>query len=560
MGGRGVARPLGYATRFAALALALWPALVPLAETDLERTRPWAEPTVPKTGTANVRVLGVNDLHGNLEPPLAEGGRASGGVAYLDAHMDLYERVRPEGTIRVHAGDMVGGSPLISSRFHDEPAILAMNEMGFDVGTLGNHEFDEGGEEMFRLLKGDREIGTGLPTGGANASDPAFPGASFPYVAANTVRAGSGEPVLSPYAVVERDGAKIGFVGVTTPDTPEGLTPEAAAPFRFLDISETVNRYVSQLRGRGVEAIVVLAHAGGTGGDRTPARGEIFREAAEMSEAVDVVVAGHTHAVLDERVGNKIIVEAGEYGTAFSVVDLEVDRRTGDVAGARAEVVPVRNDAVRPDGALADLVAQYEKRVAPFSRRVVAEAAEDVPRAGNASGESALGDLVADAQRSFAGADLAFVNPMGLRADVEAGPVTYGELFAALPFGQDVVRVDLSGDAVLRLLEQQHSRERSRVLQVSGLSYALDRSRAEGQRVTEATLEDGSPVERRTTYSVAADTALALGGDGFSVFLEGEDRRVVGEDTGALVLHLEALSRPFVAPEPDEERRIRTTG
>ena len=277
-----------------------------------------------------------------------------------------------------------------------------------------------------------------------------------------------------------------------------------------------------------------------------------------MSGAVDVVVAGHTHTVLNERVGNKLVVEAAEYGRAFSVIDLEVDRRTGDVASARAEVVPTNNE-LRPDGALSAFVSRYEQRVAPVGERVVAEAADDVNRAPSASGESAFGDLVADAQRSFAGADLAFVNSAALRADLRAGPVTYGELFAAQPFGADLVRLELPGSAVLRLLEQQHSGDETTVLQVSGLSYSPDASAPEGRRVTEATLEDGTALDPGATYSVAADSFLASGG-GFTVFREGANRRVVGGDVEAMVAHLEGLGQPFVAPDPDGKARIRPPG
>lgn len=217
----------------------------------------------------------------------------------------------------------------------------------------------------------------------------------------------------------------------------------------------------------------------------------------------------------------------------------------------------VRHDAVRPDGSLDALVARYGRRVAPVAERVAADAAHSVPRAGSASGESAFGDLVADAQRSAAGADIAFVHSEGLRADIGAGPVTYGELFAAQPFGDDVVRMDLSGRAVGRLLEQQYRPDGpDHILQVGGLRYTLDPSRPEGRRVTGATLQDGTPLEPEQTYTVATDAFLASGGDGFSAFEEGEDRRVVGRDVELLVSYLEKLPRPFVAPDPARERRI----
>src|SRR5215217_2495939 len=142
------------------------------------------------SGTVELQLLGVNDFHGHLEPPEPD----LGGAAWLGAWLDRAATSNPERTIRVHAGDMVGASPLISSHFEDEPTIEAINRMGFDVGTLGNHEFDEGGAEMLRLVHR----------------------AHYPYIAANTVDRDTGEPILPPYQVVERGGVKVVFNGATT--------------------------------------------------------------------------------------------------------------------------------------------------------------------------------------------------------------------------------------------------------------------------------------------------------------------------------------------------------
>src|ERR671915_425750 len=197
---------------------------------------PPAETTQKRERFVDLQLLGVNDFHGPLEPP--EPGL--GGVAWLGAWLDRAAASHPDRTIRVHAGDMVGASPLVSSHFHDEPTIEATNRMDFDVGTLGNHEFDEGGAEALRLVRRAR----------------------YPYVAANTVSAETGEPILPPYEIVERAGVRVGFIGVTTIDTPFFLLSEFARAYRWLDLSDSVNRWVPELRRRGVEAIVVLAHAG----------------------------------------------------------------------------------------------------------------------------------------------------------------------------------------------------------------------------------------------------------------------------------------------------------
>ncbi len=293
-----------------------------------------------RSGTVQLQLLGVNDLHGHLEPPAP----GVGGAAWLGAWLNRAGGTHPGRTIRVHAGDMVGASPLISSHWHDEPTIEATNLMGFDVGTLGNHEFDEGGAEALRLVKR----------------------AHYPYVAANTVPREGGDPILPPYEIVERAGVKVGFIGVTTTDTPVFLLSRFARRFRWNDISDTVNRYVPELQRRGVQAIVVLAHAGAfqEGDD---AEGEIVDEARQMDDAVDVVIAGHTHSELDLTVDGKLVVEALSYGVAFDRVDLTVDRATGDVVSKAARVQATPHAGIEPDRGLGELVERYRRQIAPLA-------------------------------------------------------------------------------------------------------------------------------------------------------------------------------------------------
>ncbi|HET7479455.1 MAG TPA: 5'-nucleotidase C-terminal domain-containing protein [Rubrobacteraceae bacterium] len=524
---------------------------------------------VPEDRIADVQLLGVNDFHGNLEPPRTLNGRAVGGAAYLDAYMDKYAAANPERTIRVHAGDMVGASPLISSYFHDEPTIYAANQMGFDVGTVGNHEFDEGGEEMLRLINGGqrddgKQFKDGVDGEPVNTSDPDFPGADFPYIAANTVYKDTGKSVLPPYQVVKRDGVKVGFIGVTTLETPNIVVPDAVAPFDYLDISDTVNKYAKQLQDKGVQTIVVLAHSGGNQVSATEATGEILDETSQMSNAVDVVVAGHSHSLLNNRVGNKLVVEAFSFGTAFDAVDMKIDRKTGDVTSSSADIVTTYDDAIQPDAKTAELVADYKARIAPISERVVGTAQTDISRTSNVAGESAMGDLIADAQRDFAGADFAFMNPGGIRADIAAGEVTYGELFTVQPFDNQVVSMDLTGDQIYRLLEQQFPPNQvagtKRILQVSGLKYTYDESLPEGQRITSLTKTDGTPIDRATTYKVAANSFIATGGDRFTVLKEGQNVQTIGGDLDALEAYIDSLQQPFSAPDPAGEQRITKAG
>ena len=514
--------------------------------------------------TTNIQLLGVNDFHGNLEPPRQVNGRTVGGAAYLGAYLNQYEAQDPERTIRVHAGDMVGGSPLISSYFHDEPTIYAANDMQFDVGTIGNHEFDEGGQEMLRLINGgQRNDGKQFKDGPdgtpINTSDPNFTGANFPYIAANTVYKDSGKTVLPPYQVVEKDGIKVGFIGVTTLETPKIVVPDAVAPFDYLDISDTVNNYVGQLQNQGVQSIMVLAHAGGNQTSKTQAVGEIIDETRQMSDEVDVVVAGHSHSLLNNKVDGKLVVEAFSYGTAFDAVNMTVSRQTQDVTTASADIVTTYDDAITPDAEIAQLVADYKARISPISERVVGTAATDITRTQNASGESPLGDLIADGQRKYAGAQFAFMNPGGIRENISAGQVTYGELFAVQPFDHSLVSMDLTGDQIYRLLEQQFppNQTSNRILQISGLKYIYNPSLPEGERITSLTTTDGTPIDRATTYKVAANSFIATGGDNFTVLKEGRNVTTIGSDLDALEAHVSSLPQPFGAPSDFGQRITR---
>jgi 5'-nucleotidase len=471
--------------------------------------RPPAEEKQPATGRVSIQLLGVNDWHGHLEAPRP----GLGGAAYLGAHLDRAAAAAPNRTIRVHAGDMWGATPFASSHFHDEPAVEAMNLMGFDVGTLGNHEFDEGGDEVLRLLRGGQRrdrLGRPLPT-----SDPRFAGVRFPYVAANTIDRRTGRRVLPPYRIVERAGARVGFIGVTTETTPHYVLPRHSSRFRWLDISDTVNRQVAALRARGVEAIVVLAHSGARGNPGPT--GEIVDEAREMSDAVDVIVAGHTQNRLNVRVDGKLLVQAFAYGTAFDRIRLTIDRASGHVTASAAATPFTRHAGVDAHAGLDALTRKYVGRVERQAGRVLGRATRPMRREA-----PVLGNVIADAQRAYARADVALVNPGNMRGSLDAGPITYAELFKVQAYEHPLIRMTLRG-ADLRAAIGQQRRDGGEVeLFTSGVPARIDPDRR---------------------YSVVVNELLAEG-ERFDVLRDrGRGRRVVGTDLQALAAWVRRVRR-----------------
>jgi len=268
-----------------------------------------------------------------------------------------------------------------------------------------------------------------------------------------------------------------------------------------------------------------------------------------------VVVSGHTHAftnaLLKNAHGKEILVtQAFSAGTAYADIDLEIDRRTHDVVEKSAAIVTTFGDAgpgLTPDPAVAQLVADAEARVAPLVERVVGTASANITREQNAAGESALGNLIADAQRAAMNTDFAFMNPGGIRADISAGPVSWGDLFTVQPFNNDVMKMTLTGAQIYTLLNQQWaSQPYPRLLQVSGLSYTWDNARPAGARVVEVR-KAGVPIDVNALYTVAVNSFIAGGGDNFTVLTAGTHRVVGPVDLDALVVYVETHAQPFSA-------------
>jgi 5'-nucleotidase len=516
-------------------------------------------------GKLRVKLLGFNDFHGQLEEGRKVSNRPVGGAAVLAAYLEAAQAGIEDQTLIVHAGDQVGASPPASALLQDEPAISFLNLLANPscsfadrlnpacnlVGTLGNHEFDEGRAELIRLLMG------GNYPKGPFLEDP-YRGARFPYVSANVVDAVTGQPILPPYVVKRVRGVPVAFIGAVLKDTPTIVTPTGVAGLKFLDEADAINSYVPELKAMGVHAIVVTIHQGGTQTSYTgPTKATATLNGApildilkRLDDEIDVVVSGHSHAFTNALVPNAhgvsmLVTQAFSASTAYADIDLLIDPVTGQVASKTAKIVTTFAD-VAPgqtrDPAVGAIVAAAQLSVGPLVSRVVGTATTAFTQTQNAAGESSLGDLIADAQRAALGTDFAFMNPGGIRANLDAGPVTWGALFTIQPFGNSLVKMSLTGEQVYQVLEQQWAGQPfPRIMQISGFEYTWDPARPAGSRVLEAR-QGGVALDRAARYSITCNNFMAAGGDNFTTFVAGLNPVGGPIDLDALVDYVEARS------------------
>jgi 5'-nucleotidase len=545
-----------------------------------------------KPNSVDVQLVAFNDFHGNLLPPSGSSGRVgsaandaactlavncavAGGVEYLADDVKNLRATNPN-TLVVSAGDNIGASALISAAFHDEPTIESLNELGLDVSAVGNHEFDEGVTELLRIQNGGCNPTDGCQTGHTYA------GANFQLLAANVVYKSTGQPILPASVTKTVGGVKVGIIGLTLKGTPQIVSAAGIQNVDFLDEATTINAAAQALRKDGVKTIVVLLHEGGA--QSVPLATNMINTCTGMSGAVtdivhhldttiDMVISGHTHNAYNCLLPNSAevpipVTSAASFGRLVTDIDLKINTKSG-----RPTSISVNNQVVVRDTKDANetaLVNYYTAAVAPIANVVVGSITADITQTNNAAGESALGDVIGDAQMAYtsgAGSQLAFMNPGGIRTSLTAtqisggealGQVTYGEAFAVQPFNNLVVTQDMTGQQIKDTLEQSwlgcFGRTQANViLQVSStFHYSYDATQACGSRILSMTL-NGTPLSMGTTYKVAMNNFLADGGDSFPGFRAGTNRvNQPGFDVDALTQYLGAHTPPGVSPGPQD--------
>jgi len=535
-----------------------------------------ASRVMAQAASVDLRILAINDFHGNLRPPaggisIADPGDktrkinvAAGGAEHM-ATLVKQLRQGAKNTIFVAAGDLIGASPFLSAMFHDEPTIESLSMMGLEVASVGNHEFDEGMDELLRMQNGGCH-----PVDKCQGPHP-FPGAKFHYLAASTIEKKTGKTVFPPYEIREFEGIPVAFIGLTLKGTPDIVSPVSVAGLEFRDEADTVNALVPVLKARGVEAIVVLIHEGGfpTGDyNECPGiSGPIVDIVKKFDKAVDVVISGHTHRAYVCKIDGRLVTSGDKYGTIVTTIDLKLDSITRDVISARADNVIVRTGADAGDAEQTALLASYDKFAAPIANRRAGSIMGTLSRVPNDAGESVLGDVIADAQLAATRAEakgaavIAFTNPGGVRTDIakkEDGAVTYADVFASQPFRNQLVTLTLTGAQIKNMLEQQWlDPNRPRILQVSkGFNYTWDNAKPYGDHVVADRMSlNGQRVDSATRYRVTVNNYLAVGGDGFTVLKQGTAPQFGIYDVDALYGYFQANS-PIAPASADRITRL----
>lgn len=539
-----------------------------------------------------LQILAFNDYHGHLQSstPGRVAGESAGGSEYLSAMLTQL-RAGNENSLTVAAGDLIGGSPAFSGLFHDEPSVETLNAMGLDVSSVGNHEFDEGVTELLRMQNGGCH-----PVDGCYFPSEPYPGADFPWLAANVISETSGDTVLPPYWITQVGTTQVGFIGMTLESTDTLVAAAGIVGWDFLDEADTANALVPMLQDQGVEAIVVLLHEGGS---QTPPPGEVdacvgisgpivaINDA--LDPAIDVLITGHTHlpynCMLDDPDGNpRFVTSAYSYGRVVSELNLVIDPASGDVVRdmSTSENHAVLQAGLTPDPAMTAIIDKWQPLFDAFANDPIGTITADINRGGTPPGddrgvESAAGNLVADAQlwsTTLYGADVAFMNPGGVRSDLlyaesageGDGVVTYGEAFTFQPFSNTLVTYEMTGAQIISVLEEQcqpagSSRPFLHLGVSDGFTYDLsttfDGGTGDCTSVTIANVMlDGSPLDTGATYMVTVNNFLADGGDNFTTFGEVTSTRLGGgNDLQALIDYFGANS-PIDPPPTDRVNEI----
>ena len=534
-----------------------------------------------------VQILTFNDFHGNLEPPSGSDAKMIstedptqqdlGGSEYLSTTLSLL-RQKARYSITASAGDLIGGSPLLSGMFHDEPTVESMEALKLDVSSVGNHEFDEGLTELLRM-----QYGGCHPEDGCYFQGEAYDGANFPWLAANVLYSKSGKNVLPQTWIKRIQGVNVGFIGMTLSGTPALVSQDGIQGLRFENEVMAANRAVMALRKQKVRAMVLLIHEGGeqpgTYNGCDGISGPIAELAKKLPAEIDLIISGHTHRAYicklpDPNGKLRHVTSASAFGRAVTETWLTINPQTRDVVRAKttASNVMVLRTVAR-DPALTEVINKWTPLYEGKANEEVGFITAGITGSPSRDTPSSLANLVADSmlaasRRPPNNAEIAMINQGGLRSDLtwvpatgdrKAGRLTYADLYEVLPFGNTIVTLTLTGDQIRQALEQQYVPNRSRpqlILGVSaGFSFDYSMRGAQGNRISNIKL-NGLSLDMNKNYQVTVGEFLAEGGDSFIAFKEGKNLLGGGIDLDALRNYIRDNS-PVSPPPVDRIGMVR---
>ncbi|MDG4809442.1 bifunctional UDP-sugar hydrolase/5'-nucleotidase [Micromonospora sp. WMMD1120] len=521
-------------------------------------------PAPAQAAETEVQILGFNDFHGRLEAPTA----GVGGAAQM-AGMIKQLRAANANTLLLSAGDSIGASPFISLVQQDAPTIDFLKTIGVDASSIGNHELDRGFDDL---------------------DDRVIPRAGFPHLAANVYRGAEPAPGrLEESTVLTIGGVRIGVVGAVTVETPSLVSPAGIRGLEFKDPTTEASRVAAKLRADGdVDAVVLLVHEGSeaSGTDATACAsvadpktpfGKIVTGA---SADINVIISGHTHVPYNcaydvAKLGHKRpVLQTGRYGDALDQIKLTIT--DGKVTAAEGAVLPIKG--YPEDPAVAQFVADAKAEADVQGKVKIGEITADIKRAVTAEGvedrgnESSLGNFIADVQleatkaANRGGAQIALMNPGGLRADFVKRPdgtVTFADAATVQPFANDVITKSYTGKEIKAALEQQWqptgaSRPFLHLGVSKGFSYVYDPNGSAGNRViADRIFLNGTVLDPNATYRVSVNSFLASGGDNFDALGDGADQFATGDNDLTVLVDYFTTKSPVTA---DTVERAYTVG
>ncbi len=468
--------------------------------------------------TVLLRVLATTDLHGSFLPKIDSAGRRAGGLPALKGLMDSLDADCGCPVLRLDAGDQMQGT-FLSNVTAGRSMIAALNHLNLTAAAIGNHEFDWSVDTLRRRMAESQ----------------------YTWLAANIFDSVSGRRPewVTPYRMVQAGNLKVAIVGYITAEAKEAIKPRWSARLRFDEGVLPINDVLAEVRALRPDLTILLAHAGADCNGAV-CTGEMIRFAdAVDSKTIDLIVAGHEHSLVNTRIANIPIVEAGVGGRALAVADLVKTSAGG--REVRTWIEPVNPDSVREDPVLAALVEGFARSAESATKRIVASIRLPLSRTGN---QYPLGRMIAEARRNLLRADLGLVGNSGIRGDLQGGAVTYGQLYEVQPFQNNLVRLTLTGRQLRNVLEHALGPNGSPSAHIAGAVVRYDPRRRPGRRVRSVEVQ-GRELRNDTRYTLAVDDFLAAGGDGYNMLinLPAEPGGIL--DVDAVVTYLRRLAQPI---------------